>query len=308
MRIAFLFPGQGSQSVGMLEGFKGNPNVERSMQQASAAINQDLAALIANGPAEELNLTVNTQPIMLASSLAFFRAYQKAGGPTPSDFAGHSLGEYTALVAAGRFGVAGKDRVAQFEGGQDTKPSAVGLNGSGLVLVFVHAKREFRVRDGRCCSVQSDHIARVHVGKRQMVGLKACSVENERSIERPLKALGINWVSVGAFKVHVRHAGDGLVDGRTDHNATATCSIGVPTLNVRVVTASGCRPVGWGSPTQLDFGATSALRGTTGGVTRTNGTANVQECTCGEVDGGAGVDDQLRTLRHFDIAGQRVGA
>ena len=101
MRMAFLFPGQGSQSVGMLEGFKGLKVVEQVVQNASSAIGQDLQALIANGPVEELNLTVNTQPVMLACSLAFFRAYQAAGGPLPSYFAGHSLGEYTALVAAG---------------------------------------------------------------------------------------------------------------------------------------------------------------------------------------------------------------
>jgi [acyl-carrier-protein] S-malonyltransferase len=101
MRMAFLFPGQGSQSVGMLEGFKGAKVVEQVVQNASSAIGQDLQALIANGPVEELNLTVNTQPVMLACSLAFFRAYQAAGGPLPSYFAGHSLGEYTALVAAG---------------------------------------------------------------------------------------------------------------------------------------------------------------------------------------------------------------
>lgn len=100
MRVAFLFPGQGSQSVGMLQGFQGNPTVERVMRQASVAVDQDLQALIQQGPAEDLNLTVNTQPVMLASSLAFFRAYQDAGGPAPSHVAGHSLGEYTALVAA----------------------------------------------------------------------------------------------------------------------------------------------------------------------------------------------------------------
>ncbi|MGA0952847.1 MAG: ACP S-malonyltransferase [Burkholderiaceae bacterium] len=136
MRIAFLFPGQGSQSVGMLEGFNGNPNVERLMQQASAAINQDLAALIANGPAEELNLTVNTQPIMLASSLAFIRAYQKARGPTTSDFAGHSLGEYTALVAAGALDDTEAVRLVQFraQAMQQAVPPGVGAMAAILGL------------------------------------------------------------------------------------------------------------------------------------------------------------------------------
>jgi [acyl-carrier-protein] S-malonyltransferase len=77
--LAFVFPGQGSQTVGLLNGFSGNAAVNQAMQEASDALSQDLSGLIAQGPAETLNLTVNTQPVMLASSVAFYRAWQAAG-------------------------------------------------------------------------------------------------------------------------------------------------------------------------------------------------------------------------------------
>ena len=101
MKVAFVFPGQGSQSVGMLDGFAQEPAVVDVLRRASAALGQDLAPLIAQGPAEALNLTVNTQPCMLAASYAMFAAWRAAGGRVPDAMAGHSLGEYTALTAAG---------------------------------------------------------------------------------------------------------------------------------------------------------------------------------------------------------------
>ncbi|MEX3932910.1 ACP S-malonyltransferase [Paraburkholderia phymatum] len=101
MKFAFVFPGQGSQSVGMLNAFADHAIVRETLQEASDALNQDLGKLIAEGPAEDLNLTTNTQPVMLTAAYAIFRAWQTAGGPAPVIVAGHSLGEYTALVAAG---------------------------------------------------------------------------------------------------------------------------------------------------------------------------------------------------------------
>jgi [acyl-carrier-protein] S-malonyltransferase len=101
MKLAFVFPGQGAQSVGMMAGFAGNAAVASTMQRASAALGEDLDALIANGPKETLDLTTNTQPVMLAASVAAFNAWRAAGGAAPSVVAGHSLGEYSAMVAAG---------------------------------------------------------------------------------------------------------------------------------------------------------------------------------------------------------------
>ena len=100
-RFALVFPGQGSQTVGMMQAFAESAVVRATFDEASAALGQDLWQLVAEGPAEELNATVNTQPVMLTAAYAMYRAWQDAGGPEPALVAGHSLGEYTALVAAG---------------------------------------------------------------------------------------------------------------------------------------------------------------------------------------------------------------
>lgn len=100
-KFAFVFPGQGSQAIGMLNGFADNPVVAQTVAEASAALGFDLGKLIAEGPKEELDLTTNTQPVMLTAAVAAYRAWIAAGGPLPSVVAGHSLGEYSALVAAG---------------------------------------------------------------------------------------------------------------------------------------------------------------------------------------------------------------
>ena len=100
-KIAVVFPGQGSQSVGMMGGFADSPVVERTFREASAILGEDLWALAAQGPAEALARTVVTQPLMLTAGVACWRAWQERGGPMPAFFAGHSLGEYSALVAAG---------------------------------------------------------------------------------------------------------------------------------------------------------------------------------------------------------------
>jgi [acyl-carrier-protein] S-malonyltransferase len=99
-RVAFVFPGQGSQSVGMLAPFNGNPVVDGVVRRASDALGEDLGRMIAQGPADRLELTVNTQPCLLAACYALYAAWRAAGGPQPQLMAGHSLGEYTALVAA----------------------------------------------------------------------------------------------------------------------------------------------------------------------------------------------------------------
>mgnify|MGYP002280243828 FL=1 len=100
MKFAMVFPGQGSQAVGMLDVWAGNTAVADTLQQADAALGEDLSGLIANGPAENLNLTTNTQPAMLIASVAMLAAWRAAGGPPADLMAGHSLGEYAALTAA----------------------------------------------------------------------------------------------------------------------------------------------------------------------------------------------------------------
>ena len=128
MRLAILFPGQGSQSVGMLSGFAGNDAVARVMARSSEALGEDLEKLISEGPAEKLGLTVNTQPVMLACSVAFYEAAREAGIPEPAVMAGHSLGEYSALVCAGVIGFADAVRLVELRGKfmQEAVPEGTG--------------------------------------------------------------------------------------------------------------------------------------------------------------------------------------
>jgi [acyl-carrier-protein] S-malonyltransferase len=99
--FAFVFPGQGAQSVGMLDAWGDHAAVRDVLAEASHALGEDVAKLIHEGPAQALELTTNTQPVMLAAGIACYRAWRAEGGPEPAAMAGHSLGEYTALVAAG---------------------------------------------------------------------------------------------------------------------------------------------------------------------------------------------------------------
>ena len=101
MPLALVFPGQGSQAVGMMQAFADSKVVTDTFAEASEALGQDLWKLVAEGPVESLNATVNTQPVMLTAGVAVYRAWLAAGGPAPAMVAGHSLGEYAALVAAG---------------------------------------------------------------------------------------------------------------------------------------------------------------------------------------------------------------
>lgn len=104
--FAITFAGQGSQSVGMMAGFADTPVVQRTFEEASDSLKMDFWAMAVDGPAELQNQTVNTQPLMLIAGVATFRAWQQNGGGMPAFFAGHSLGEYTALVVAGALGFA----------------------------------------------------------------------------------------------------------------------------------------------------------------------------------------------------------
>lgn len=99
--FAFVFPGQGSQAVGMLDAWQDHPVVRSTLDEASAALGYDMGALISQGPKEQLDLTTNTQPVMLTAGVACYRAWLAETGIQPAMAAGHSLGEYSALVAAG---------------------------------------------------------------------------------------------------------------------------------------------------------------------------------------------------------------
>jgi len=134
MTFAFVFPGQGSQSVGMLNSISERPEVRTTLQEASEALGEDVAKLIAEGPAEALSLTTNTQPVMLTAAVAFYRAWLAAGGPAPKVMAGHSLGEYSALVASGV--ISFKDAVPLVRFRAEAMQTAVPVGTGGMAAIL----------------------------------------------------------------------------------------------------------------------------------------------------------------------------
>ena len=134
MTFAFVFPGQGSQSVGMLNSIADRPEVRATLQEASEALGEDVAKLIAEGPAEGLSLTTNTQPVMLTAAIAFYRAWLAAGGAIPKVVAGHSLGEYSALVAAGV--ISFKDAVPLVRFRAEAMQTAVPVGTGGMAAIL----------------------------------------------------------------------------------------------------------------------------------------------------------------------------
>ena len=133
-KFAFVFTGQGAQAVGMLNGFAGNPVVEQTVAEASDALGMDLGRLIAEGPKEDLDLTTNTQPVMLTAAVAVYRAWIAAGGPVPNVVAGHSLGEYSALVAAGVIDFKDAVPLVRFRAQSMQEAVPVGQGGMAVVL------------------------------------------------------------------------------------------------------------------------------------------------------------------------------
>ena len=133
-KFAFVFPGQGAQAVGFLNGFADNKVVADTLVEASDALGFDLGRLILEGPKEELDLTTNTQPVMLTAAVAVYRAWIAAGGPVPHVVAGHSLGEYSALVAAGV--IAFKDAVPLVRFRAQAMQEAVPVGQGGMAVVL----------------------------------------------------------------------------------------------------------------------------------------------------------------------------
>ena len=133
-KFAFVFPGQGSQAVGMLNGFADNAVVQETVAEASEALGFDLGKLIADGPKEELDLTTNTQPVMLTSSVAFYRAWIAAGGTVPEVIAGHSLGEFSALVAAGVIPFKDAVKLVRFRAQAMQEAVPVGVGGMAAII------------------------------------------------------------------------------------------------------------------------------------------------------------------------------
>jgi [acyl-carrier-protein] S-malonyltransferase len=134
--FAFVFPGQGSQAVGMLDAWGDHAAVRRTLAEASEALGEDIGGLIHAGPKEALELTTNTQPVMLTAGIACYRAWLAEGGGLPAAVAGHSLGEYTALVAAGSLSLADALPLVRLraQAMQDAVPVGVGAMAAVLGL------------------------------------------------------------------------------------------------------------------------------------------------------------------------------
>ncbi|HTJ97918.1 MAG TPA: ACP S-malonyltransferase [Rhodocyclaceae bacterium] len=134
MKFALVFPGQGSQSLGMMAAYGDSPVIRNTFDEASNALGRDLWQLVTDGPAEALSQTVNTQPLMLAAAIAAYRLWLEKGGPAPALVAGHSLGEYSALVAAGV--IAFKDAIPLVEFRAKAMQGAVPAGVGGMAAIL----------------------------------------------------------------------------------------------------------------------------------------------------------------------------
>jgi [acyl-carrier-protein] S-malonyltransferase len=188
--FAFVFPGQGSQSVGMLDGWGDHPAVRQTLAEASDALGEDLARLIHVGPREELELTTNTQPVMLAAGIACYRAWRAEGGPEPAAMAGHSLGEYSALVASGALSLADAMPLVRFRAqamqdavpvGGGTMAAVLGLDAATVIAVCA----EVVAQSGEVVEAANFNDARqtVIAGSSAGVGL-ACHALKARGAKR----------------------------------------------------------------------------------------------------------------------------
>ncbi len=132
--FAFVFPGQGSQSVGMLDAWGDRPEVRATLEEASEALGEDVGRLIKEGPKESLALTTNTQPVMLVAGVAAWRVWRAEGGALPSVVAGHSLGEYSALVASGVLTLAQAAPLVRFRAAAMQEAVPVGTGAMAAIL------------------------------------------------------------------------------------------------------------------------------------------------------------------------------
>jgi len=190
MTFAFVFPGQGSQSVGMLNAFADHPAVVATLAEASDALGQDIGKLIAEGPAEDLNLTTNTQPVMLTAAVAVYRAWQAAGGPTPTVVAGHSLGEYSALVAAGA--IAFKDAVPLVRFRAKAMQEAVPVGEGGMAAILGLSDDDVRAACAEASiagvveAVNFNAPAQVVIAGAKAAVEKACEIAKAKGAKRAL--------------------------------------------------------------------------------------------------------------------------
>jgi len=194
--FAFVFPGQGSQAVGMLDAWGDHPAVLQTLGEASEALGEDVGALIKNGPKEALALTTNTQPVMLVAAIAAWRAWLAEGGTEPAVVAGHSLGEYSALVASGVLTLAQAAPLVRFRAqamqeavpvGTGAMAAILGMASAQVIEGCVEATRSFG--DGSAEIVEAvnfnDPMQTVIAGSKAAVE-KACEVLKANGAKRAL--------------------------------------------------------------------------------------------------------------------------
>lgn len=188
--FAFVFPGQGSQAIGMLQGFADNVAVRDTLNEASEALQFDLAKLIAEGPKEDLDLTTNTQPVMLACAVAFYRAWITAGGKLPRLVAGHSLGEYSALVAAGV--IQFKDAVPMVRFRAQAMQEAVPVGQGGMAAILGLSDDDVRAACAEAAQgevvepVNFNAPAQVVIAGHKAAVERACEASKARGAKRAL--------------------------------------------------------------------------------------------------------------------------
>ncbi|WP_427915286.1 ACP S-malonyltransferase [Ramlibacter sp. MMS24-I3-19] len=194
--FAFVFPGQGSQAVGMLDAWGDHPAVAATLAEASDALREDIGRLIKEGPKEALGLTTNTQPVMLVAGVAACRAWLAEGGAQPAVVAGHSLGEYSALVAAGVLSLADAAPLVRFraQAMQDAVPvgtgamaAVLGMDAQKVIEGCAEAQRSFGTNTSEVVEAANfnDPAQTVIAGSKAAVD-KACEVLKANGAKRAL--------------------------------------------------------------------------------------------------------------------------
>lgn len=189
-KFAFVFPGQGSQAIGMLNGFADSAVVRQTVAEASDALQFDLGKLMAEGPKEDLDLTTNTQPVMLTAAVAFYRAWIAAGGSAPAIVAGHSLGEYSALVASGVIAFSDAVPLVRFRAQAMQEAVPVGQGGMAAILGLsdddVHAACTESAQGEVVEAVNFNAPAQVVIAGHKAAVERACEAAKAKGAKRAL--------------------------------------------------------------------------------------------------------------------------
>jgi [acyl-carrier-protein] S-malonyltransferase len=194
--FAFVFPGQGSQSVGMLDAWGSHPELAATLREASDALGEDIGKLVREGPKEALALTTNTQPVMLVAGVAAYRVWKAEGGADPAVMAGHSLGEYSALVCAGALTLADAAPLVRFRAaamqeatpvGSGAMAAILGLDAQKVIEGCAEAQRQIGVNTGGVVEAVNfnDPAQTVIAGSKAAVD-KACEVLKAMGAKRAL--------------------------------------------------------------------------------------------------------------------------